>query len=101
MQKVILSLTAIILSVTMGAGIGGQANGAEQKQTKLQDGSGVNAAFVDADGDGVCDNYGTSRGNGNGYGDGTGTGVCDGTGAGAGNGGQRGAGNGNGYRGGR
>lgn len=58
--------------------------------------------YVDANSDGVCDNYGT-RGNGNGNGlglgfvDEDGDGVCDNRGSGRGNGNGNGAGRGNGY----
>ena len=57
--------------------------------------------FVDADGDGVCDNLGTGRGQGGqgqNFVDADGDGVCDRYGMGQ---GRRGAGNGQGFRGGR
>ncbi len=65
---------------------------------------GTSTCYVDADGDGVCDNYaerggnGYGNGNGGGYVDADGDGVCDnyGTGNGYGNGNGNGAGNGSG-----
>ncbi len=60
---------------------------------------GTGACYVDADGDGVCDNYAGRGGNGAGYVDADGDGVCDnyGTGVGNGVGNGNGAGNGGGY----
>ena len=51
-------------------------------------GTGAGQNFVDADGDGICDNYGTGAGRGNGAGfvDADGDGVCDNYGTGAGRG---------------
>ena len=58
-------------------------------------GQGSCAGYVDADGDGVCDNYGAGQGSRSGYVDADGDGICDnyGNGYGCGNG----QGNGNGY----
>ena len=50
------------------------------EETGAQYGAAAGEAFIDEDGDGVCDNVGTNTGNAYGYGDSRGTGECDGTG---------------------
>ena len=71
MKKIATSIIAValLLSVT--------ATGVFAAQ-----GTGAGRGFVDADGDGVCDNYGTGAGRG--FVDADGDGVCDNYGTGAG-----------------
>ncbi|GMV95310.1 MAG: hypothetical protein AMXMBFR82_50880 [Candidatus Hydrogenedentota bacterium] len=74
-----MTAVAAVLALAMAAG-------PVMAQQGTPSGKGVN--YVDADGDGVCDNYGTSACNGcqGGKGQGKGQGVCDGTGKGQGKG---------------
>ena len=90
----LLTLTFALLLVGV---VGAAAQAAQNPAAPVQAGTGVGPAFVDANGDGICDTYeagtrqgraGTARG-GNGPADGTGNrgiGPRDGTGFGAGSG---------------
>jgi hypothetical protein len=113
-MKRLINLSAILILVSIfstTAFAQSQQNNQNRKMVKAQSmqsttGQGVN--WVDADGDGICDNFGTNNqgsGNGKGYGlkdgtnggtrpqdgtgfgkmngagNGSGTGVCDGTGS--------------------
>lgn len=104
------TLVGAVPALAAGTGTGGGAglqSGVCQTASALSSGAArvsapaACAGFVDADGDGICDNRGTGTGGGNGAGyvDADGDGVCDnyGTGAGNGYGNGSGAGDGNGY----
>ena len=67
----------------------GQGQGQDQGQRGPQsDGTCSGDNFVDADGDGVCDNMGSGTGTGTNYADADGDGVCDNMGSGTGTGNQ-------------
>jgi hypothetical protein len=97
MKKIVFAALAVAVMTTCAMG---QSTTSEaQKKVIANSPSGVTSArganFIDADGDGVCDNFGTrggmkaKHGRGNGLGDGTGNkgiGPKDGTGFGAGKG---------------
>jgi hypothetical protein len=106
-----ISVLVAVFTITTFAQDQSKTNKQTKKMVKAQSSLGTNtqsANWIDADGDGVCDNFGTSnqgQGNGKGYGlkdgsgagarpqDGTGfgklngggngTGTCDGTGSGS------------------
>ena len=95
---VLATLGAVALGATLigavpalaagnGNGYGRESLQAELSQT-TDIGSRGCASFVDVNGDGICDNYesGAGRGNGDGYVDADGDGVCDNYGTGAGGG---------------
>lgn len=108
-MKRLINLSAILVLVSIFSTtiFAQDQNGQYRKMVKaqtLQQDSQTGVNWVDADGDGICDNYGTNQGQGKGYGlkdgsgagvrpqdgtgfgksagagSGTGTGVCDGTG---------------------
>lgn len=95
---VILLVLAVFTSTTFAQEVNTQARKMVKAQT-MQDGSQTGVNWVDADGDGICDNYGTeNQGSGKGYGikdgsgsrvrpqDGTGYGKVNGAGSGSGSG---------------
>ena len=92
MKHYVRRTLAILLAVMLLAALSIPAYAQGPRGNGQERGNG--AGFVDADGDGVCDYFGTGRGNGQGVGfvDKDGDGVCDyfGTGCGSGQGrGQR------------
>lgn len=94
MKKVVAGIVVAALVATMGAGsvfaMGGHHGGWRNANTNTVSTTGYQ--YVDANGDGVCDWYGTqsgcgingSQGCGYGYVDADGNGVCDNYGTGAG-----------------
>ena len=79
MKKILTGILAVALVASVGATVAFAA-----------DFGGCRRHFVDADGDGICDNYGTGCRDGNGcgnYADSDGDGVCDNYGTNCGNGG--------------
>lgn len=99
MKKVMTGILAAALVLTVGTtsafAVGRRANYVDANGDGVCDnygtGRGQGMYYVDANGDGVCDNYGTGRGQGMYYVDANGDGVCD----------NYGMGRGAGFRGGR
>ena len=100
MKKSIVTILIVALAIALGTGLVFAASSPEASYAKVAGwncAGGAGCGFVDADGDGVCDNYGTSAcnhggaasssssavvdaaytGNGCGYVDADGDGVCD------------------------
>ncbi len=82
-SKLFVISLALVMFAAVGMAVSDDTTTTETTQTQVQHGP----RFVDADGDGICDNAGTNGkglGNGKGFVDADGDGVCDNKGTGQG-----------------
>ena len=79
MKKILVVTLAVIMMMSIGTigafamGYGGGRNYVDADGDGICDNAGNGRGYVDADGDGICDN----AGNGRGYVDTDGDGICD------------------------